>query len=330
MADYQLYGMNPGKHHLVNVIFHILNTFLLFIFLRKVTHQLWSSVVVAALFALHPLHVESVAWVSERKDVLCAFFWMLTLLAYAWYVQHPKPYRYLLVSLFFALGLMAKPMIITLPFILLLLDCWPFYRFPFIKSAGYSAIHKTSSVHLIWEKIPLFILAAAVGVITMYAMQKSGVTDPLDIYPFYFRFANALISYASYMVKTFWPVDLGLVYPYPAGFPAWNFLISFLVLLSISFGALKTIKTHPYLAVGWFWYLGSLAPGNRSGAARNTGHGGPVYVSSAYRFIHCGRLGYSGDCQTLASKKDRSFNHWPMRVFRSYDFDMDSGRILAK
>lgn len=261
MLDCQLYGMNPGQHHLTNVFFHILNTLLLFIVLKRMTGALWQSGFVAALFALHPLHVESVAWVAERKDVLSTFFWMLTLWSYARYVERSDFYRYLIVLLFFSCGLMAKPMVVTLPFVLLLLDYWPLRRFQlsFPGDRNHSQ-QRRFNFGLIREKIPLFLLSVASSVIT-YSVQKSGgAANSLDVIPFKSRIANAVVSYVSYIGKMLWPDNLAVFYPYPKSIPLWKVMGAglLLVILSVVFFRIKRAK--PYFAVGWLWYIGTLVP----------------------------------------------------------------------
>ena len=203
MLDCQLFGLNPGRHHIVNLLFHIANTLLLFTVLRQMTAALWQSAFVAALFALHPLHVESVAWISERKDVLSTLFWILTMAAYLRYVRNPKAGPYILTLALFALGLMAKPMLVTLPFVLLLLDYWPLERF-----SG------NNWRHLIFEKIPFFALAAVSSVVTFLVQQSAGAIRKLDAVPLMSRIANALISYLSYIGKLFAPVHLSAFYPH--------------------------------------------------------------------------------------------------------------------
>jgi len=209
MLDVQLYGMKAGGHHLTNLLFHISNTLLLFIVFRRMTGALWRSAFIAALFALHPLHVESVAWVSERKDVLSTFFWMLTMWSYVLYVEHPGVNRYVLVILFYILGLMAKPMLVTLPFVLLLLDTWPLNRFQSGRPGGGGGKQRSSlGLRLIWEKIPLFVLAAASSVVTLLAQQNIGAIGSFYTYPLGVRISNTLISYASYIGKMIWPYNL--------------------------------------------------------------------------------------------------------------------------
>ncbi len=290
MADCQLFGLNAGRHHLVNVFFHIANTILLFLILNRMTRALWQSAFVAALFALHPLHVESVAWAAERKDVLSTLFWMLTMGAYAFYVEQPSTRRYLPTLLFFALGLMAKPMLVTLPFVLLLLDYWPLKRLPRLSQenqqpaalqvreskkqkkkpkgqvqeimpAGKLTAAKNAWPmirHLLWEKTPFFLLAALSSIITVYAQR--GAIGTLETLPFGIRLQNALISYARYMVKMFWPLDLAVFYPLPPLWPSWMMMGSIASLAAITWLAVITVKRHPYLMAGWLWYLGTLIP----------------------------------------------------------------------
>ena len=271
MLDYQLFGLNPGAFHLVNVLFHCLSTILLFGVLKRMTGARWPSAFVAAVFALHPMHVESVAWVSERKDVLSAFFGMLTLWAYAAYVARPKVWRYLLALFFFALGLMAKPMLVTLPFVLLLLDFWPLRRLQF-KSAQTSsspvraddqdqrsiARQHRSLLVLAVEKIPFFVLTALSSFITYLAQQ--GALVPVAGLPITKRLANALVSYLRYLGKTIWPESLAVYYPHPGQWPAWQVAAAALLLLALTVLALGLWRKRPYLAVGWLWYLGTLVP----------------------------------------------------------------------
>jgi tetratricopeptide (TPR) repeat protein len=276
MLDYQFYGLNPGRHHLTNLIFHIVNTLLLFFVFRKMTGHLWQSAFVASLFALHPLHVESVAWISERKDVLSTFFWMLTMWSYIWYVQHPRINKYLLVILFFILGLMAKPMLVTLPFVLLLLDYYPLYRFQ--KSAdSNNSLQRSTVFRLVIEKIPLFVLVVMASAITFYAQKHGGAVASLDAIPIQSRIANALVSYVNYIIKMIYPSNLAVIYPHPIIFPWWQITGACILLLSVSFIAVRFIKRSPYFFVGWLWYLGTLVPviglvqvGNQSMADRYT------------------------------------------------------------
>jgi protein O-mannosyl-transferase len=249
--DWQLFGTNAGDHHLVNLAFHIANTLLLFLVLKRMTNALWQSAFVAALFALHPLHVESVAWISERKDVLSAFFWLLTMWAYIYYVNRPGIIRYLSVVLFFALGLMSKPMLVTLPFVLLLLDYWPLNRFK----------PKRSIISLFAEKIPLFVMVIASSVITFIAQKQGGTMRITEDYSFAVRAANAFISYIQYIYKMIWPANLSYFYLHPG--PNVSFFyaaISAALLLAVTILAFRYSKNHRYLVTGWLWYLGTLVP----------------------------------------------------------------------
>jgi tetratricopeptide (TPR) repeat protein len=257
MLDYSLYGMNPGGHHLTNLIFHIGNTLLLFLVLSQMTGAVWRSSFVAALFALHPLHVESVAWVAERKDVLSTFFWMLTMWAYFRYTARPKPGRYFSVLFIFALGLLSKPMLVTLPVVLLLLDYWPLGRFKNpMNPNGQSAF----CFHLILEKVPFFILSAVSSLMTLLAAQEGGTVGSLGIYPLGNRIANGLVSYVNYIGKMIWPSPLAVFYPYPASLPSWQVVGAGLLLMMGSVLIIRGAKKSPYLLVGWFWYLGILVP----------------------------------------------------------------------
>ncbi len=251
MLDWRLFGSNAGGHHLTNLIFHIANTLLLFIVLKQMTQRLWPSAFVAALFALHPLHVESVAWVSERKDVLSTFFWLLTMWAYVRFVNRPRIANYLLIVAFFALGLMAKPMLVTLPFVLLLLDYWPLNR---IKS-------KHSLLPLFIEKIPLFVMVIASSVVTYLIQIKGGAVTIFAMLPLKFRILNALVSYTGYIEKMIWPVRLVCFYPHPG--PNVSILYAFVsavLLLAVTVFVIRFAKKHQYLVTGWFWYLGTLIP----------------------------------------------------------------------
>ena len=250
MLDYELYGMEPFGHHLTSLIFHITNTLLLFGVLLKMTGALWRSGLVAVLFALHPLNVESVAWVSERKNVLSTFFLLLTLWAYVKYVDRKNAANYLLVVLFLALGLMSKPMLVTLPFVLLLLDFWPLKRFSEVRPT-----------RLILEKVPLFILLIGSCVATFIAQRSGGAIRSSEFSSLYFRIANALVSYFDYLRNMLWPSGLSVFYPHPGNaLPIWKPLTCTIVLVVVTIWVVKGIRRAPYLAVGWFWYLGTLVP----------------------------------------------------------------------
>ncbi len=226
MLDVTLYGMHPGAHHLTNLLFHTINTLLLFRILTVMSGAMWQSAVVAMLFALHPLHVESVAWIAERKDVLSTFFWLLVMRCYVAYAARPSAGRYLGVLLFLGLGLMAKPMLVTLPFVLLLLDYWPLKRIPagfFTDRGGIARLRLFRTVLV--EKIPLFGLVMLSCVITFIVQQQGRAVAPLELYSFKIRFGNAMISYVAYLGKMLWPVDLAVLYPHPGTFfygPPWG------------------------------------------------------------------------------------------------------------
>ena len=249
--DCSVFGLQAGGHHFVNLLFHVANTLLLFIFLRGATGAVGRSALVAALFAWHPLHVESVAWVSERKDVLSTFFWLLTLMDYVRYARNRSWPAYFAALLFFACGLMSKPMVVTLPFVLLLLDFWPLNR---VRNSEFGI---RDFRMLLLEKIPFFALAAAGSAVT-YLVQASG--GALWQTPLTERFANAAIAYARYVAKTFWPADLAIVYSHPKHWPVALALGAALVLLVWTVLCVRHWRNKPYLVVGWFWFLGTLVP----------------------------------------------------------------------
>lgn len=259
MLDCQLYGLNPEGHHVTNLLFHIANSLLLFFVFKRMTGHFWRSAFLASLFAIHPLHVESVAWISERKNVLSTFFWMLTMWSYIWYVQHPRIDKYLLVILFFILGLMSKPMLVTLPFVLLLLDYYPLCRFH--KSGGnIDTIQRSKVFRLILEKLPFFILVGISSAITFYAQKNGEAVKSMDLFPVQARIANALIAYASYILKMLYPSRLAVLYPHPGSYPWWQITGACFLLLYISCMAIRFIKRHPYFIIGWLWFLGTLVP----------------------------------------------------------------------
>src|SRR5262245_11011654 len=254
MLDCQLYGLNAAGHHLANVILHTISVLLLFLTLRQMTGALWQSAFVAALFAIHPLHVESVAWIAERKDVLSAVFFMITLAAYAHYARAPSALRYLLVALVFAFGLMSKAMLVTLPFVLLLLDYWPLTRIGAQKSDVRSRLRTVTS-----EKLPLLALSALSCIATLFA-QRQG-PSAIDQLPFLWRLNNAFVSYVTYIAQMLWPARLAVFYPHPNDrLPALQVIAAIALLIAISLVVISLRRTKPYLVTGWFWYLGMLVP----------------------------------------------------------------------
>jgi protein O-mannosyl-transferase len=247
--DRQLFGPGPGGPHLVNLVFHVANSVLLLMVLNQLTGAVWKSFVVAALFALHPLHVESVAWISERKDVLSAFFFLLTLLVYVSYVRSNRSIRWYLLALFcFSAGLMCKPMLVTTPFVLLLLDHWPLDRF---KNVGWRK--------LLVEKVPFIALAAVSGVVTFYAQKRGGAIG-LTHFSLVERLENAVVSYGRYAGKTVWPIHLAVFYPHPGGWPLLYVGASAVFLAAATFFAVRHTREKPFLMVGWFWFAGMLTP----------------------------------------------------------------------
>jgi protein O-mannosyl-transferase len=249
MLDAQLFGLRPAGHHAQSVLWHALNVVLLFLLLAKATGFVGRSALVAGLFAVHPLNVESVAWVAERKTVLCTFFFLLSLGAYGWYAKRPQARRYVLVALLFALALMAKPMAITLPFVLLLVDFWPLGRFP-----------ETPFSKLVLEKIPLLGLSAASAAITLYAQSASGAVGSTELLPLAMRVKNAIYSYLIYAEKAVWPSRLAVFYPHPENALAlWKVIAAAVVLITITAGFWH-FRERRYLLVGWLWFLGTLMP----------------------------------------------------------------------
>ena len=296
MLDCQVYGLRASGHHFTNLLFHVANTLLLFGFLQRLTRATWRSALVAALFAVHPLRVESVAWVAERKDVLSAFFFMLTLWAYGRFaeIRNPKSETrslkqetesaarvgvpglggevrlssarlwYLTAMVMFALGLMSKPMLVTLPFVLLLLDYWPLRRFtnpPIHQSTNPSLQYSSSPIlRLVLEKLPFFLLAAAASVVAFLAQKSGGAVVALQAFPFRARLANAGVSYVRYLAKTMWPDPLAVFYPYEGGWGAGRVLGAAVLLAALSLAAIVMARRRPYWFVGWFWFAGTLVP----------------------------------------------------------------------
>ena len=264
MLDCQLYGLNAGGHHATNVLLHIIAVLLLFRVLRQMTGGVWKCAIVAALFAVHPLHVESVAWVSERKDVLSAVFFLLMLDAYARYARAMHVWRYLVVAVLFVAGLMSKPMLVSAPIVLLLLDYWPLRRFgQFSSTTGkaqrLSGNRRRIIRRLVLEKVPLLILSAGACIIT-FVLQKraTGAIPPL---PFLWRVENAFATYVIYVWKTLWPTHLAVFYPHPNDTLAfWEVVLAIGFLLAVTAAAIVFRRERPYLFTGWFWYLVILVP----------------------------------------------------------------------
>jgi tetratricopeptide (TPR) repeat protein len=275
--DCQLYGLNPAGHHLTNVFFHVLNVVILFLLLLRATGAMWRGLLVAALFALHPLNVESVAWVAERKNVLSTLFFFLALGAYGWYARYPELKRYVVLVVLFVLGLAAKPMVITLPFVLLLLDFWPLQRIkewptPAVKDRKEGKIVRSrgsepepmfaqaSLVRLIQEKLPLLALCVGSVILTVIAQRTVSIRT-LERFPMDVRLENAVYAYAMYVWRTFVPLHLALFYPYARqGFAIWKIGLAGLFLVAVSVLVWKERFTRRYLVTGWLWYLGTLVP----------------------------------------------------------------------
>ena len=294
MLDVQLFGLNPHWHHLTNLLFHITNVLLLFFLFHRMTKALLPSAFVAALFALHPLHVESVAWIAERKDVLSTLFWMLTLIAYVYYAERPRLKSYLVVVALFALGLMAKPMLVTLPFVLLLLDYWPLGRLAedttiqsvptdanspisVRKRKGKTAkpipktvveiekpadhqFRRAAIRPLVLEKIPLFVLTILSCAATYIAQREGGAVAPSEFYALDMRVGNAFVSYSTYLIKTIWPDSLAVLYPHTSVLPLWQVFGATLFLVAVTVAVIVRAKRFPYLPVGWLWFTGTLFP----------------------------------------------------------------------
>lgn len=262
--DCQLFGVNAGRHHNVNVLLHGLNAALLFWVLLRATGYLGRSAMVAALFALHPINVESVVWIAERKNLVSMLFFLLALGAYGWYAEKPRVGRYCLVALLFALALMSKSQVITLPFVLLLWDYWPLYRIA--GSAPEKTISKVRALPtrtlqwLIVEKLPLLALCAGSAILTLHAQRLGGAMNPLNTYPLWTRIENAVLSYARYLGKALWPSHLSAFYPYPHGPISIAPAVAAGILLIIVTALVVVNRERRYLFVGWFWFLGTLVP----------------------------------------------------------------------
>jgi hypothetical protein len=299
LIDVQLYGMNPRGHHLTNVALHTATAVLLLLLLTRITAAPWRSFWVAALFALHPLHVESVAWAAERKDVLSGLFWFLTLFVYCEYVRTRRFSLYLLALLYFLLGLMAKPMLVTLPLIMLVMDFWPLQRFP-----------NRSRFFLLAEKLPFLLCTAMSSLITFYAQRSGGAVANLVQLPLLLRCENALLAFFKYIGKLFWPIDLAVMYPFSPSIPLWQIVLSLtaLILLTAAFYAGR--RRFPYLIFGWTWFVITLIPvigvvqvGSQSMADRYT------YIPSVGLFVSvawgmvalAGRSGWRNICIVLVA-----------------------------
>ena len=263
MADVQFFGLNPAGHHLTSVALHSLNVVLLFLLVWQATGYLWRSAMLAAIFAVFPLNVEAVAWVAERKTVLSTMFLLLALFAYGWYVRKPGAGRYLSVLVMFALGLMAKPMLVTLPLLLLVADYWPLERIVFGKQTDNQAAKNSPTRSLQWlvvEKIPLFVLSLTSGLMTLYAARYGGALSSTAQRPIGLRLENAIWSYFEYIVKTVWPSRLSILYPFPdALLPIWKIALAASLLLVLT-ACVWHYRARRYPLAGWLWFLITLAP----------------------------------------------------------------------
>jgi Flp pilus assembly protein TadD len=258
--DVTLFGLDAGRHHLMGLALHLASALALLSLLWRLTGRLWRSALVAALFALHPLHVESVAWASERKDLLAGLLWFATIAAYLRYVRRPSALRYLPLVLIFALGLAAKPMLVTLPLVLLLLDYWPLGRLRPSPSGNLAGVDRRPPARLLLEKVPLLLLSALGSALTLWAQSRSGALYPLARLPFAERIANALAATAGYLVKMLLPLRLSYFYPLPAGGPPVGQIAAAALLIAGLFAAALLLRRRPYLIVGWLWFLVMLVP----------------------------------------------------------------------
>ncbi|MBF0568338.1 MAG: tetratricopeptide repeat protein [Nitrospirae bacterium] len=261
MVDIELYGLRPGLHHMNNVLFHTANAVLLFYLLRRLLASCWMSAFIAVVFALHPVHVESVAWVSERKDVLSAFFWIIAMLSYVRYAARPKAATYFLFTICFVLALMAKPMPVTFPFVLLLLDYWPMGRIGGVSPEPHPDCYEARPLKaLIVEKVPLFIISALSAVVTLVAQKSGNSVVSLQRLPFGLRLENAAISYVKYISNTIYPYKLSILYLLPPEIPPVQAIAAAAIVILISIVAIGKARKLPYLFTGWFWFLGTLVP----------------------------------------------------------------------
>jgi len=269
MLDMDVYGLDSGRHHLTNLIIHLANTLLLFWVLFRMTGSVYRSAFVAALFAVHPLNVDSVAWIAERKNLLSTFFCIASLFSYCRFVEKPGPARYTLTLVIFALGLMTKPMLVTLPFVFLLLDFWPFRRMAYIQrqdshikkpEEDQAAGHKTDNFKLVIEKIPFIVLSFGSVWLSILSTRHINNMISENAVPITLRITNALVSYVSYIAKMIWPFQLSVYYPFPQSVPLWQVAGAGILLLAVTWLFLLNLNRRPYFAVGWFWYLGTLVP----------------------------------------------------------------------
>ncbi len=267
ILDCQAYGLNPKGHHLTNVLFHIANTLLLWYLLFSATRNHWQSMFVAALFALHPLHVESVAWIAERKDVLSTFFMLATLILYTRYAKNSRPLLYLLTLLLYVFGLMSKPMLVTLPFVMLLWDFWPLGRLRLetrlkgnITNRMPDEASTSAPLRLILEKLPFFAFSLLSSVVTFYAQAHGGSVAGMQAVPLTFRVVNALVSYTKYIGNMLWPSDLAVIYPLPPTLTLVQAGISGLILIGVTLVVYRRARMNPFLLMGWLWYVGTLVP----------------------------------------------------------------------
>ena len=262
MLDCELYGLRPGPHHLTNLIIHIANSLLVFLVFRGMTGAVWRSAFVAAVFALHPVNVDSVAWVAERKNVLSTLFWFLTLWGYASYVRRGGAERYLVTLLLFVLGLLAKPMLVTLPFVMLVLDYWPFGRLGFGGESGkVKAGERTAQIFgLVWEKVPFFVLSGVSVYLSSLSVRQLGITISTELVPMKLRIGQGLVSYVSYIGMLILPRRLAVFYPYPDGVAVWRSGGAFLLLACVTFLLVWVLRRRRYFGFGWLWYLGTLLP----------------------------------------------------------------------
>jgi tetratricopeptide (TPR) repeat protein len=260
MADVQFYGISPAGHHITSAVIHTVSAVILLLLLFRFTGSLWQSTFVATMFAIHPMHVESVAWVAERKDVLSAFFGFLTLFLYCEFVSSRKPVLYIFSLFCFVLGLMSKPMLVTLPIVMLLMDFWPLERCGHKEQSQGLRQRLKIVTTLVIEKIPFFACSIFSSVVAIYAQRNVGATNSLYTLRFMLRIENALICYVKYIFKTLWPHDMAVFYPLPKSFQFWQVIGSLIILLLISVTVIRAGRRFPYLSAGWFWFLITLAP----------------------------------------------------------------------